>query len=1123
MAASEATTLYSVLLAAFQVQLGRYSGQEDFLVGCPFAGRSRPGFEDVIGYFINMLPLRADLSGDPPFRGLLRRVGATVLDALQHQDYPFSLLVERLVLERDPSRAPLVQVSFTQEKAHRSQQLGAWRFFLPQSGATLTVGDLQVEQYYVEQHSSQSDLEMAFEEGDGTVEGMLRYNKDLFDAETVRRMVGHFLMILDGIADDPDRRLSRLPWLTEAERRLVLRDWNDTKVDFPQGLCLHHLFERQAARTPDAIAISSDAGQLTYAELESWSNRLAHRLRRMGAGPGTHVALFFQRSPEMIAAILGTLKAGAAYVPLDPNAPAERLRMILDDTRPRVLVTRQSLQDRLPGVDAAGICIDDPIVDADDASQPPESSAQSDDLAYIMYTSGSTGRPKGVMIEHRAIGNTLHWRDRDMPVRADDVVLNNLPYTFDPSVALIFSAMAAGARMVLAGPGEEYDPHRLLERVVMEGVTILEVTPAMLRVMVDDPLLTACRTLRWICCGGEAMPPDLPARLFARLDVELYNLYGPTEAAVDATWWACRRGGPRPSVPIGRPIANVRAYILDANGSPVAPGVPGELYLGGAGLARGYLNAPGLTAERFLPDPFVDVPGARMYRTGDRCRWLADGAIEFLGRLDHQVKVRGYRIEPDEVESALLGHPAVREAAVAVHEGTAGASRLIAYIVADTEGAPITPESVRRHLKERLPEYMVPSAFVTLAALPRTVSGKVDRRSLPAPPAERPDTARPFIAPRTPLEEFLAGLWREMVGVDRVGVDDNFFELGGNSIEGAVLINRLQEKMGHHVSVIALFDSPTIAGLAHYLGEACPDVVRHVFGVESLSAEQAADGDNERRRPKRRELIVAMQPEGSGTPWFMVHPPGGIVVCYQALSQWMHRDRPFYGIRSRGLHGESDLPGSLEEMAEEYAAAIREVQPRGPYLVAGWSAGGLVALEIAQQILAQGDSIRMLTLLDTSPETADDPNWADKPGMEYGLDLSLSELSHLGPDEQLPYLWQHALRLGLIDSGVPMQVAHQVLDDLKRIFHHHMVLTDRYVVRPYPGRITFIRPTDAPFAVPTPPDRGWGRWASEVEVHLVPGQHHSMVKEPHVRELARTLDACLRRVEADGEDPRGGR
>ncbi len=710
-AASAGTTLYSVLLAAFQVQLGRYTEQVDFLVGCPFAGRSRPGFENVIGYFINMMPLRADLAGDPPFRELLRRVGGTVLDALQHQDYPFPLLVERLNVGRDPSRAPLVQVTFTLEKAHRSQQLGAWRFFLPPSGARLTLGGLQVEQYYVEQHASQSDLEMAFEEGDGTIEGMLRYNKDLFEHDTVQRMVGHFLTLLEGITEDPDRRLSELPWLTEAERRLVLREWNNTRADFPQGLCLHQLVERQAARTPDAIALSFAARSMTYAELDAWSNRLAHRLHRMGIGPGALVGLCLERSPEMIAAILGTLKAGAAYVPIDPATPIERRRLILADTRARVLLTQRARLDHQPEPGITVVDLDEVAAGqgGEDGSRPLESGVRGEDLAYVLYTSGSTGRPKGVMVEHRAIGNTLLWRDRDLTIHADDVVLYNLPYTFDPSLGIIFPTLAAGARMVLAEPGAEYDPHRLLEHIIQEQVTILEAPPAVLRLMLDDPLLAACRTLRLVCTGGESMPPDLPARLFAVLDVELYNLYGPTEAAVDATGWACRRGDPRAVIPIGRPIANVQVYVLDSGGRPVPPGVPGELYIGGAGLARGYLNAPALTAERFLPDPFGDVPGARLYRTGDRCRWLADGALEFLGRLDHQVKVRGYRIELGEVESALLSDPAVREAAVTVHAGAAGVSRLVAYVVGDDDAAPPTAESLRRRLRDRLPEYMVPA------------------------------------------------------------------------------------------------------------------------------------------------------------------------------------------------------------------------------------------------------------------------------------------------------------------------------------------------------------------------------------------------------------------------------
>ncbi len=1107
LAASEGTTLYSALLAAFQVLLGRYTGQDDFLVGSPFAGRSRSGFENVIGYFINMLPLRADLSGNPSFRTLLQRTGTTVFEALGHQDFPFSLMVERQKVARDLSRTPLVQVTFTLEKAQRAQGLGAWRFFLPPSGAQLNLGDLQMEQYYVEQHSCQSDMEMVFEEGDGTLEGMLRYNRELFEAVTVRRMTGHFLTLLGSIADGPDRRLSELPCMKEDERGLVLDVWNRTDVEFPRDLCLHHLVERQAARTPDALALCSDGEALTYRELDARSNLLAHRLRRLAVGPGVFVTLFLERSPAMIVAILGTLKAGGAYVPIDPGTPAERIRLVQSDTSAPVLLTQRSLCDRLPETVAAVICLDDPDVEADSQSaHPPESGVTSGDLAYVIYTSGSTGRPKGVMVEHRAIVNTVHWRDRDLTLFASDRVLYNLSYTFDPSICIIFPTLAVGGTLILAEPGEEYDPHRLLERVVRERVTVLEAPTPMLRMMLNDPRFDACRDLRWICCGGEAMPTDLPARILDRLNITLYNLYGPTEASVDATWWVCRRDDPRPRVPIGRPVANMRAYVLDPDLQPMPPGIRGELYLGGAGLARGYLNAPSQTAERFIPDPFSDEPGARLYRTGDRARWLADGTLDFLGRFDYQVKVRGFRVELGEVEAALLRYPGVRETVVIADNGASGDARLIAYVSGD-DPLPAS-EVLRRHLKEHLPSYMVPAVFVPLRELPRTTGGKVDRLALPSPPNERPALERPYVAPRTPLEEFLAGLWRDVLRIDTVGVEDHFFELGGSSIQGAMLINRIQEALGEPVYVIALFDAPTIQDLARHLGATYPVAVRRLFGTSSLPTDRS-DGPI----PSSAGLILTLQPEGSRPPCFMVHPPGGIVVCYQALAQRLDRDRPFYAIRARGLHNPAEpLPGRMEEMAADYVAAVHEIQPHGPYYLGGWSVGGLVALEMAQQFLAEGETIGLLALLDTTPPRSPEE---DGGGKEYGLDMSLDELATLGPERQLPYLWQHALKLGLIEPDVPMGVAQQVLEALKRLFHHHMVLADQYVPRFYPGCITLLRPSDAPVAVATTRDRGWGRLATSVDVHFVPGQHHSMVKEPHVQALARVLGDCLRRAESD--------
>ncbi len=1009
--------------------------------------------------------------------------------------------MERLNLKRDPSRAPLVQASFTLEKAHRSVGVGSWSFFLPESKVRLNVGGLQAEPFHIQQRSCQMDLEIVLEEGEGVITGMLRYNADLFDEATIRRLAEHYQTLLEGVADDPARRLSELPLMTLAERRQVLHDWNDTHTDYPRDLCLHQLFEQQVERTPDAVALRFGARSVRYAELNAAANRLAYRLHHLGIGPGVLVALCLERSPEMVTAILGVLKAGGAYVPLDPASPAERLRAIMADTNAPVLITQSHLRSRLPSVHSEVICLD--RSEGEESAPLPVSGVQPNDLAYVIYTSGSTGRPKGVMVEHRAICNTICWHRQVLTVREDDRLLFTVPYVFDASISILFPALAAGAQLILAAPGEERDPSRLLELMSREEVTILPVLPRMLQLMLEGSLREADRKLRWVCCGGEVMPPELPAQLFDVLDVPLYNLYGPTEAAIDVTYWPCRRDDNRPVIPIGRPIANVQVYVLDRHRQPVPIGVPGELYVGGAGLARGYLNDPSLTAERFLPDPFREEADARLYRTGDRCRWLADGSLEFQGRLDQQVKVRGYRIEIGEIESALASHPSVLESAVTVHGDEAGGQRLIAYVSARRGAGLPTAALLSRHLKDRLPEYMVPSAFVLLPALPHTPSDKIDRRALPAPlPAERPTTSQPFVAPTTPLEELLAGLWRDVLHVEKVGVLDNFFEMGGTSIQAAMLINRLQEKLGQQVYTVALFDSPTIAGLVRFLESQSTATGRR----QPAGADQSADAG-------RSPLLVPLQSEGTLPPCFLVHPPGGIVICYQALAHRLERERPVYGIRSRGLHGETDLPTRLEDMAAEYVAAIRAVQPDGPYHFGGWSMGGVVAYEMAQQLLTQGQSIGLLALLDTTiplnPANERYAEDADLSAREYGLDITLEELDRLGPDEQLPYLWQHVQKLGLVEADTPLPLVQQILDDLKRLFHAHIRLANDYTVRPYPGRITLFRPSDSPIATSTSRDRNWGRLAADVDVHFVPGLHHTMVKEPHVQVLAEHLRKCF--------------
>jgi len=1005
--------------------------------------------------------------------------------------------------------------------------VGSWSFFLPESEVRLNVGGLKAKPYPIRQRSCQMDLEIVLEEGEGVIAGMLRYNADLFEEATIRRMAEHYQTLLEGVVADPQRRLSELPMMTPAERQQVLHEWNDTHTDYPRDLCLHQLFEQQAEKTPDAVALRFGEQSVHYTELNERANQLAHRLRQLGVGPETLVALCLERGPEMVTAILGVLKAGGAYVPLDPASPAERLRAIVADTRAPVLLTQTHLRSRLPTVESEVICLDDPLSTNGDGEQLAVNGGQRivqpSNLAYVIYTSGSTGRPKGVMVEHRAICNTIWWHRQVLTVREDDRLLLTVPYVFDASISILFPALAAGAQVILAVPGEERDPSRLLELMSREQVTILPVLPRMLQLMLEGPMHEAGRALRWVCCGGEAMPPELPTQLFHVLDVRFYNLYGPTEAAIDVTCWPCRRDEDRPVIPIGRPIANVQVYVLDQHRQPVPVGVPGELYVGGAGLARGYLNDPALTAERFVPDLFSDVSGARLYRTGDRCRWLADGSLEFLGRLDQQVKVRGYRIEIGEIESALANHPAVLESAVTVHDDEAGGQRLIAYVTRRVGGGLPTAALLSRHLKERLPEYMVPSAFVLLPALPHTASGKVDRRALPAPPLAQRQTSQPYIVPRTPLEEFLAGLWRDVLRVEQVGVLDNFFEMGGNSIQAAMLINRLQEKLGRQVYTVALFDSPTIVGLVHFLTEVCPETIERLFGPTDATASQPAALARvpllALRADSPSRLLVPLQQEGTLPSLFLVHPPGGIVVCYQALAHRLGQDRPIYGIRARGLHGETDLPSRLEDMASEYVTAIRAVQPDGPYYLGGWSMGGVIAYEMAQQLLAQGQSIGLLAFLDTTiPMTAANAPYAedaDLSAREYGLDMTLEELDRLGPDEQLPYLWQHVQKLGLVETDTPLSLVQQILDDLKRLFHAHIQLANDYTIRPYPGRITLFRPADSPIVNSTSRDRHWGRLAAAVEVHFVPGLHHTMVKEPHVQVLAEHLRSCF----TDGERP----
>ncbi len=809
----EGTTLFMVLLGALQVLLSRYSGQEDIAIGTPIAGRTRAETEELIGFFVNTLVMRTDLSGDPSFREVLSRVREMSLGAYDHQDLPFEKLVEELQPERDLSRVPLSQVFFALQN-------------VPQQA--LKLPNLVLEQQKVESGAVKYDLSYFLSEEEQGVKGRLVYNADLFDDATIERMLGHLQTLLRGIVEEPDRHLSELPLLSEAERHRLLFEWNDTATEYPRDRCVHELFEEQVERTPDAVAVMFEEQQLTYRELNRRANQLAHHLRALDVGPEVLVGICVERSLEMVVGLLGILKAGGTYVPLNPSYPAARLKFILEDTQAPVLLTQERLVEGLPDEHSTKVVrldADWPVI-ARKAEENVASRATTDNLAYVIYTSGSTGQPKGVMIEHRALSGYVAAAIAAYEMTASDRVLQFASLSFDASVEEIFPSLTCGGTLVLRSDRMIDSMQRFVRECTERAISVLDLPTAFWHELVlafESEGLALPPSVRLVIIGGEKALAERVAQWHAHTaqtarPARLINTYGPTETTVVATLCelfsaASRDLMTRSEVPIGRPLGNTIVYILDGNLNPLPIGVPGVLYVGGLGLARGYINRTELTSERFIPDPFSEAPEARLYETGDIARWRSDGNIEFLGRADDQVKIRGFRVEPAEVEAVLGQHPALRGTAVLARMDASGDDRLVAYVVSHQRPAP-TARELGGYLKGRLPDYMVPSAFVGLEAFPLTPSGKVDRRSLPAPGLSDIRAENVYAEPRTPAEEQLVEIWGEVLGLERVGIHDDFFELGGHSLLAVRVVTRLNRHFGVELPLRVLFEDPTIEGLA---------------------------------------------------------------------------------------------------------------------------------------------------------------------------------------------------------------------------------------------------------------------------------------------------------------------
>ena len=1055
----EGVTLFMTLLAAFQTLLYRYTGQEDISIGSPVANRNRSEIEGLVGFFVNILVLRTDLSGNPTFRELLGRVREVALGAYAHQDLPFEKLVEELQPERDLNRNPLFQIVFALQNTPIE---------------TLELPGLKLSPLNLEPGTARFDLEFQLVECLDTLGVVVVYSTDLFEPSTIAQMLEHFQALLDGIVTYPEQRITNLPLLT-AKQRHQLVEWNDTQVDYPK-LYFHQRFEARVAQSPTAIAIVFEDEQLTYRELNHRSNQLAHLLQQMGVGPEVLVGICIQRSCEMIVAMLAVLKAGGAYVPLDPTYPQDRLDFMLSDARVSILLT-QSHQEfsrrHKQNSKLAVFCLDknrEKI--AQQSKQNPTTKVTAANLAYVIYTSGSTGKSKGVLVQHQGLQNLAAAQIRILNLQQHSRVLQFASLSFDASIFEIVMALQVGATLYLAREATLKSIPALIRLLQDRQITHVTLPPTVLSILPPEKF----PALQTVIAAGEACSTELAQR-WATANRRFFNAYGPTEATI---WSTIDQFSDRRELTLGRPIANTEVYLLDRQLQPVPIGARGELYIGGDGLARGY-QIPYLTAEHFLPHPFSSQPGARLYRTGDLARYRPDGNIEFLGRIDQQVKLRGLRIELREIEAVLAQHPSVKQTVVTIREDIPSNKRLVAYVILHQNRVlrqekltpsphPPTPPSkeLRSFLEERLPQYMVPSTFVILEALPLTPSGKVNLRALSPLHEGHEDTykkrIKKYTAPRNPTEATLAELWSKLLNV-QVGIHDNFFDLGGDSLLTMQLTERIYQQFGRELPLSTLFLAPTVEQLARHL------------------------------QPETDLLwspLVAIQPNGSKPPFFCIHPILGTIFPYYELARHLGPDQPFYALQPLGIDGEQIPHARIEDMASYYIEALRIVQPQGPYFLGGWSFGGLVAFEMAQQL--QGQQVALLALLDTPAPVA-----TNKLSIGDGLHLFSTAARSVWPY--------------ILDYVRLMTANRPTIRPMLRVFQASSQAALSYKPQVYSDQITLFRTGEQATKAHQCSAMGWNQLTvGEVEVHQVSGNHLTLLRQPHVQVLADQIGMCIERA-----------
>ena len=1030
LAQAENATTYAVLVTAFHAFLHRYTGAPEVPIGTPLIGRSCPEFDSIVGYFVNPVVVCTPVETGTTFRQHLAAMREVIIEAQRYGDFPFPELVKRLRPERDSSRMPLFQVMLNLIK---TTQIGLGGEVLqPHTSTRPQLGSLALEAYPLNQQEGQFDLDLTLLDTGSAMPASLKYSTDLYEAATIERMMGHFINMLSAAILAPDRPIAELPMVSGPERERLLANAQGPRVDYSSDLCVHNLFERQADATPRAVAVVCRRDQITYEDLDRRANRLANYLRSLGVGPEVLVGLCLERSIDLVVALLGILKAGGAYIPLDPQYPPDRIAFMLEDSGAAVLVTEQQFLANLSTTIAKVVCVDrDRNRIEHQSSAVPSSSLTQNNLMYVIYTSGSTGKPKGVQITHRSVVNFLASMRSEPGIDESDRLLAVTTISFDIAGLEIYLPLTSGANVILATTDTVGDGIALAGLIKKSRPTLMQATPVTWRMLLESGW-TGFAGLK-ILCGGEALSRELANRLLT-FSGEVWNLYGPTETTI---WSAIHRVDRRESaVPIGKPIANTTCYLLDSVGQPVPAGTPGELFIGGDGVARGYLNRSELTAERFVPSPFD--PDRCLYRTGDMAVYLPDGNIEFLRRIDNQVKLRGFRIELGEIEAALEGQPGVRQAVVVIREDFAGDPRLAAYVTA-REGQEVNTAELRNALATKVPAYMVPSVFMVLNAFPLTNNRKVDRRALPAPDHHF-SAHEDYVPPRTAIERSVAEIFEDLLGIERVDITENFFELGGHSLLAARLQRRLRERFGKELALMQLLERPTVAAIADLLG--------------------AGDGAAPEDAPW--QCLVPVQRRGTRAPLFLACGYGNDVnettLILARLSAHFDGDQPVYGLRPRWVRGGASGYLSITEMARECLSEMRTVQPAGPYLVGGYCFAGAVAIEIAHQLVREGEDVRLLALIDSLRPNAVHTflvnliNYGDylrQKGQHMGEVLRGLLVARDGSrrtrlSELMARKLENLRPKSSSDSGLPSS---------RDLFEHHRQLLLRYRPKPFTGPI----------------------------------------------------------------------